>query len=77
MGVVGKVGSEVKKVKKGDRVVASFQIACALSRLGIFYRSFVGKRLISQYSCGECSFCKEGLPSMCDHTNNSRLQEKL
>ncbi|KAI9846729.1 MAG: hypothetical protein M1838_001158 [Thelocarpon superellum] len=28
MGVVDEVGSEVKNVKKGDRVVASFQIAC-------------------------------------------------
>ncbi|KAI9805345.1 MAG: hypothetical protein M1833_005798 [Piccolia ochrophora] len=28
MGVVDEVGSEVKNLKKGDRVVASFQIAC-------------------------------------------------
>ncbi|CAG8958500.1 hypothetical protein HYFRA_00009814 [Hymenoscyphus fraxineus] len=28
MGVVDEVGSEIKNVKKGDRVVASFQIAC-------------------------------------------------
>jgi NADPH:quinone reductase-like Zn-dependent oxidoreductase len=36
MGVVEEVGSEVKKVKKGDRVVANFQIAYVLSRLGIY-----------------------------------------
>ncbi|KAG0146106.1 hypothetical protein CROQUDRAFT_44827 [Cronartium quercuum f. sp. fusiforme G11] len=54
MGVVDEVGSAVTQVKKGDRVVASFQIAC-----------------------GSCSFCKEGLSSMCDRTNSSALQEKL
>lgn len=54
MGIVDEVGSAIKNVKKGDRVVASFQIAC-----------------------GDCSFCKEGLSSMCDRTNSSMLQEKL
>lgn len=54
MGVVESVGPEVHNVKPGDRVVASFQIAC-----------------------GECSFCKEGLSSMCDRTNSSSIQEKL
>ncbi|KAI9669545.1 MAG: hypothetical protein M1817_004664 [Caeruleum heppii] len=54
MGVVDEVGSQIKNVKKGDRVVASFQIAC-----------------------GECSFCKEGLSSMCERTNSSSIQEKL
>ena len=29
------------------------------------------------HNCGECSFCKEGLTSMCDRTNSSALQEKL
>lgn len=42
MGVVEDVGPEVKHIKKGDRVVASFQIAC-----------------------GDCSFCKQDLSSMC------------
>lgn len=54
MGVIDEVGPEVKNFKKGDRVVASFQIAC-----------------------GQCSFCKEGLTSMCDRTNSSTIQEKL
>jgi len=54
MGVVDEVGSAITSVKKGDRVVASFQI-----------------------SCGTCSFCKEGLSSMCDKTNSSSVQEKL
>ncbi|KAI9819133.1 MAG: hypothetical protein M1827_007289 [Pycnora praestabilis] len=54
MGIVDEVGSDIKSVKKGDRVVASFQIAC-----------------------GTCSFCKEGLSSMCDKTNSSSVQEKL
>lgn len=54
MGIVSEVGPEVKDIKKGERVVASFQIAC-----------------------GECSFCKEGLSSMCDRTNTSAIQEKL
>ncbi|KUJ13777.1 putative zinc-type alcohol dehydrogenase-like protein [Mollisia scopiformis] len=54
MGIVDEVGSDIKNVKKGDRVVASFQIAC-----------------------GTCSFCKEGLSSMCDTTNSSSVQEKL
>ena len=54
MGIVDEVGSEIKTLKKGDRVVASFQIAC-----------------------GQCSFCRQGLSSMCDRTNSSALQEKL
>merc|ERR1711939_82098 len=54
MGLVDEVGSEVKNLKKGGRVVASFQIAC-----------------------GQCSFCKEGLSSMCDNTNISSVQDKL
>ncbi|KAI9865512.1 MAG: hypothetical protein M1824_002252 [Vezdaea acicularis] len=54
MGIVDEVGPEVKTIKKGDRVVASFQIAC-----------------------GECSFCKQGLSSMCDRTNSSAIQDKL
>merc|ERR1711939_418690 len=54
MGLVDEVGPEVKNLKKGDRVVASFQIAC-----------------------GQCSFCKEGLSSMCDNTNISSVQDKL
>lgn len=38
-----------------------------------------GDRVVAsfQVSCGECSFCKEGLSSMCDRTNTSALQEKL
>jgi len=54
MGIVDEVGSDIQNVKKGDRVVASFQIAC-----------------------GTCTFCKEGLTSMCDKTNSSSVQEKL
>lgn len=54
MGIVDEVGPEVTKFKPGDRVVASFQIAC-----------------------GTCSFCKEGLTSMCDNTNISSVQTKL
>jgi len=53
-GIVDEVGSAITNVKKGDRVVASFQIAC-----------------------GTCSFCKEGLSSMCDKTNSSSVQAKL
>ncbi|KAI9355423.1 chaperonin 10-like protein [Zopfochytrium polystomum] len=54
MGIVDEVGPAVKKFKKGDRVVASFHIAC-----------------------GECKFCKDGLSSMCDMTNTSKVQENL
>lgn len=54
MGVVAEVGNEVKKIKKGDRVVIAFSIGC-----------------------GTCQFCKQGLTTMCDNTNKSRLQEKL
>ncbi|KAF7326520.1 GroES-like protein [Mycena sanguinolenta] len=48
MGIVDRVGPNVHNVHIGQRVVASFQIAC-----------------------GECSYCKQKLSSMCDRTNSS------
>jgi threonine dehydrogenase-like Zn-dependent dehydrogenase len=48
MGIVDRVGPNVKNIHVGQRVVASFQIAC-----------------------GECSYCKQKLSSMCDRTNTS------
>ncbi|KAJ6572755.1 GroES-like protein [Mycena vulgaris] len=54
MGVVDRVGPNVKNVHVGQRVVASFQIAC-----------------------GECSYCKQKLSSMCDRTNSSGLQNAM
>lgn len=52
-GVVDEVGPECT-LKVGQRVVASFQIAC-----------------------GKCEYCKKGLSTACDVTNNSTLMEKL
>ncbi|KAF8749667.1 GroES-like protein [Rhizoctonia solani] len=54
MGVVDRVGENVKNLKPGQQVVASFQIAC-----------------------GQCSYCKQKLSSMCDKTNNSSLQNAM
>jgi len=54
MGIVDRVGSNVKNIHQGQRVVASFQIAC-----------------------GECSYCKQKLSSMCDRTNSSGLQNAM
>ena len=34
MGIVDEVGSAIKTVKKGDRVVSSFQIAYVINLLG-------------------------------------------
>lgn len=48
MGIVDRVGPNVHNLQVGQRVVASFQIAC-----------------------GECSYCKQKLSSMCDRTNSS------
>ncbi|KAJ7074035.1 GroES-like protein [Mycena amicta] len=54
MGIVDRVGPNVKNVQIGQRVVASFQVAC-----------------------GECSYCKQKLSSMCDRTNSSGLQNAM
>ncbi|KAJ7085620.1 GroES-like protein [Mycena crocata] len=54
MGIVDRVGPNVKNIHVGQRVVASFQIAC-----------------------GECSYCKQKLSSMCDRTNSSGLQNAM
>lgn len=54
MGVVDRIGPNVKNFTLGQRVVASFQIAC-----------------------GNCRYCKEGLSSFCDNTNNSTLQNYM
>ncbi|KAJ3156371.1 hypothetical protein HDU89_004153 [Geranomyces variabilis] len=54
MGIIEEVGSAVTKIKKGDRVVASFSVAC-----------------------GSCDYCKKGLFTMCDTTNNNSLMDKL
>ncbi|KAF9027917.1 alcohol dehydrogenase [Hymenopellis radicata] len=55
-GVVESAGPEAKArgVKEGQRVVASFQIAC-----------------------GACTYCKEGLSSMCEKTNPSGLTRAM
>jgi len=52
-GIVDEVGPECN-LKVGQRVVASFQIAC-----------------------GQCEYCKKGLSSMCDTTNDSKLMNDL
>lgn len=54
VGIVEKLGLNVRELKRGDRVVSSFQIAC-----------------------GECSYCKQKLSSMCDKTNPSKVQELM
>ncbi|OCH95821.1 GroES-like protein [Obba rivulosa] len=54
MGIVDKVGPNVSNLQVGQRVVASFQIAC-----------------------GECSYCKQKLSSMCDNTNPSSLMNAM
>ncbi|EAL87115.1 glutathione-dependent formaldehyde dehydrogenase [Aspergillus fumigatus] len=53
-GIVVTVGQGVQKVKVGDRVVASFQIAC-----------------------GQCYYCKQGLPTMCERTNTGESATRL
>ncbi|KAK5018695.1 hypothetical protein LTR39_000829 [Cryomyces antarcticus] len=77
-GIVDEVGTAVKSVKKGGRVVASFliaEIASVLNCYPTFCTSFTPG--LDEHSCGQCSFCEEGLTSMCDRTNSSILQEKL
>lgn len=54
VGIVEKLGLNVRELKRGDRVVSSFQVAC-----------------------GECSYCKQKLSSMCDKTNPSKVQELM
>ncbi|KAG1783863.1 GroES-like protein [Suillus placidus] len=54
MGVVDRIGPNIKNLTIGQRVVASFQIAC-----------------------GKCRYCKEGLSSFCDNTNNSTLHNYM
>jgi threonine dehydrogenase-like Zn-dependent dehydrogenase len=53
-GVVDEVGPGVHKLQRGDRVVASFHVAC-----------------------GECFYCKQGLSSQCECTNENSLEKKM
>jgi threonine dehydrogenase-like Zn-dependent dehydrogenase len=53
-GVVESVGPGILKVKPGDRVVCSFQIAC-----------------------GQCMYCKKKLSSMCERTNDNKIQDMM
>lgn len=50
-GQVESAGQAVTKVKPGDRVVCSFQIAC-----------------------GQCMYCKQKLSSMCERTNDNKIE---
>jgi threonine dehydrogenase-like Zn-dependent dehydrogenase len=55
MGEVVEVGTSVKNLSVGDRVVVPFPIAC-----------------------GACSFCRDGLTSLCDNSNpNAEMAEAL
>ncbi len=69
MGEVVETGKEVKNIKKGDRVVVPFSIACG-----------GGDRVVVPFSiaCGGCFFCQKDLWSLCDNSNpNAWMAEKL
>jgi len=54
MGIVEEIGTDVRHIRPGDRVVVSAVIAE-----------------------GSCSYCREGLFSLCDVTNPSEAMEAL
>jgi threonine dehydrogenase-like Zn-dependent dehydrogenase len=72
MGIVESVGSNVKNIKVGDRVVVSAPIACGQCECKSF--EFSSRVLIDFFLCTDC---KTGLFSLCDITNDSKLMETL
>ena len=70
-GIIESMGSQVKGLKEGDRVVASFQIACgnvsAATTQDLKFR--LTRRLLHQ-----CMYCDRKLSSQCEKTNSNKLE---
>lgn len=69
---------EIIQLQEGD--ILGHEFCGIVDEVGPNVKNFkVGDRVVSsfQIGCGSCKFCKDGLTSMCDTTNNSNLQEKM
>jgi threonine dehydrogenase-like Zn-dependent dehydrogenase len=77
MGIVESVGSNVKNIKVGDRVVVSAPIACgqceckSVEFTSINTYPHISVILILRIDC------KTGMFSLCDVTNDSKVMETL
>ncbi|KAI0067738.1 GroES-like protein [Artomyces pyxidatus] len=69
---------EIMALQKGD--ILGHEFMGVVDRVGPSVKNVkVGQRVVSsfQIACGSCHFCKEGMSSMCDNTNNSSLQNYM
>ena len=71
MGIVESVGSNVKNIKVGDRVVVSAPIACGQCECKLPSFPLLSNLLILGPDC------RTGMFSLCDITNDSKVMETL
>lgn len=69
---------DILALQKGD--ILGHEFMGIIDRVGPSVKSLqTGQRVVVsfQIACGQCSYCKQKLSSMCDRTNSSSLQEYM
>ncbi|CAE6477351.1 unnamed protein product, partial [Rhizoctonia solani] len=69
---------EIVALQKGD--ILGHELIGVVDRVGENAKNLKpGQQVVAsfQIACGQCSYCKQKLSSMCDKTNNSSLQNAM
>lgn len=68
---------EIFQLQKGD--ILGHEFVGIVVEKGPDCKLEIGQRVVNsfQIACGKCEYCKKGLSSMCDTTNNSQVMNSL